>query len=167
MRRPNGVDDGKYERYMERLRENQSLGAAILSGIIAAAVGAVAWAAVTYLTNYKLGVTAIFVGAFVGYTVRRFGRGVDIQFRIVGGSLALLGCLAGNLLMVCAILARQEKLSLIKVISALTPASVVKLVQVTFDPMDIVFYAIAIYEGFKFAARALTQEDYVKINDMP
>ena len=167
MRRPAGVDDRKYEQYLGRLRENQNLGAGLLSGIVAAAVGAVAWAAFTYATNYKLGLTAIIVGAFVGYAVRRFGRGVDIQFKIMGATLALLGCLAGNLLMVCAILARQEKLSLVAVISLLTPAKVVRLVQVTFDSADILFYGIAVFEGFKIAARELTQADYLKINDMP
>jgi hypothetical protein len=161
------LDAQKSHRYMEDLRQKQRLGSGILSGIAAAAIGAVGWGAFTYLTNYKLGAMAVAVGALVGFAVRKFGRGIDIQFRILAALLALLGCLAGNLLVVCIIIAHQGGFSVLGVISALTPASAIKWLQVTFDPMDIIFYGIAVYEGFKLAVRRLTQENYAKIANMP
>jgi len=161
------LDAQKFRRYMEGLRQQQRLGPGILSGITAAAIGAIGWAAVTYLTNNQLGAMAVAVGALVGFAVRKFGKGIDIQFRILAALLALLGCLVGNLLVVCIIIARHGGFSVIGVISELTPAGAIKWLQATFDPVDIVFYGIAVYAGFKFAVRGLTQEDYAKIANMP
>jgi hypothetical protein len=33
----------------------------------------------------------------------------------------------------------------------------------TFSPMDLLFYGIAIYEGYKFSFRQLTDEDMARV----
>jgi len=40
---------------------------------------------------------------------------------------------------------------------------IASLMQATFNPMDVLFYGIAIYEGYKFSFRQLTQADLMKI----
>jgi hypothetical protein len=110
---------------------------------------------------------AIVAGALVGQVVQKTGKGVDIQFRILGAILALLSCLVGNILAACIFFARQEGLSILSVVSQLRLGNTIELVKLTFEGMDLLFYGIAVYEGFRFSVRKLTQVDYLKISQMP
>jgi len=161
------VDPGKYDRYMLGLRDQQNLVAGLLGGAIAALAGSALWATVTYLSGYQLGLMAIVAGALVGQVVQKAGKGVDIQFRILGALLALLSCLVGNVLVACIFYARQEGLSILSVVSQLRLGNTIELVKLTFEGMDLLFYGIAVYEGFRFSVRKLTQADYLKISQMP
>ncbi len=161
------LDPGKYERYMQGLRDQQNLGAGLLGGIVAAAAGAALWAGVTYLSNYKLGALAIVLGLLVGFAVQKVGRGIDIQFRILGAVLALVCCLAGDVLAACAFLAKQQAMSFFGVLSQLHTEHILNFVKATTKEGDIIFYAIAAYEGYKLSAKKLTQADYAKISQMP
>jgi len=167
MLKPADLDPSKYERYMQGLRDQQNLMVGLVGGTAAAAVGAVLWAGVTYATEYKLGIAAIVLGILVGTVIRKLGRGVDLQFRILGAVLALLSCLTGDLLVVCGFIAKQQGLTVLGVLSQLRFDSVIKLAKLTFNGGDLVFYAIAVYEGFRLSAKKLTQADYVKISQMP
>jgi hypothetical protein len=91
----------------------------------------------------------------VGWAVRRFGRGQEPVYGVLGGGFALLGCLLGNLLSACAFLAASESKSVFEVLGpVLGDAELVsRLMQATFNPMDLLFYAIAVYEGYKLARR--------------
>ena len=72
---------------------NLALG--IIGGIVAAAVGAAAWAAITMMTGYHLGLVAIALGFLVGFAVRKLGNGASLPFGIVGAVLAAVGCASG------------------------------------------------------------------------
>jgi hypothetical protein len=68
---------------------------------------------------------------------------------IIGGALALTGCLAGNILSGCYFVAQQEAVSYSTVLGALDFALASEILTVMFSPMDLLFYGLAIYEGFK------------------
>ena len=53
------IDPQKLHRYMERLRDDQSLMMGITGGFLGAAIGAVLWAMVTVLTKYQIGYMAL------------------------------------------------------------------------------------------------------------
>jgi hypothetical protein len=161
------LDAGKYDLYMQGLRDRQNLMMALLGGIAAASVGAVLWAAVTYLSGYKLGIMAIFLGFLVGKVILKTGGGVDIQFRIMGAILALLSCLAGDTLATCITLAKYQGTSILAVFSQIRSAGLALFFKTFFDGGDVVFYAIAVYEGFRFSARKLSPADYTKIMQAP
>ena len=131
--------------------EGHGLPAALVAGSVAAAAGAMVWAAVTVLTGMRIGWMAVGVGFLVGYTVRRFGKGTDQTFQVLGAVLSLAGCLAGNLLAVCAFASRQQDLPLLGVLAGLTPGLAIQLIVETFSGMDLVFYGIAVYEGYSFS----------------
>ena len=40
---------------------------------------------------------------------------------------------------------------------------VISLMRATFNPMDLLFYGIAVYEGYRFSFRQVTQADLMKI----
>lgn len=125
----------------------------IVAGVIAALVGAAIWAAVTAATEYQIGWMAVGVGVLVGLAVRKFGKGDSEGFAVLGAVLALAGCLLGNLLAVVAIAASGEDARFWDFLFSLTPDLALTLMKITFSPMDLLFYGIAIYEGWKFSIR--------------
>ena len=138
------------------ISEPGNLSAALLAGLAAALAGAVLWAVITVQSKMQIGFMAIGVGFLVGWAVRRFGRGQEPVYAVLGGGCALLGCLLGNLLSACAFLAAAEGKNIFDVFAPVlgNARMVSRLMQATFDPMDLLFYAIAVYEGFKLARRA-------------
>ena len=135
--------------------EGNSLPMALLAGCAAAAVGATLWATISVATNMQIGWMAIGIGFLVGYAVRRFGKGSEPTFQVLGAILSLLGCLGGNLLMVCVVASRQENIPLLTILTHLHPSVILDLMVETFSPMDLVFYAIAVYEGYRFSRAPL------------
>ena len=73
--------------------------------------------------------------------------------------LSLAGCGLGNLLAVCGLLSNQEGIPFFDLLSRLDLEMVAELMVATFSPMDLVFYGIAMYEGYKFSFRPLSPED--------
>ena len=129
--------------------ENLPMG--FMAGLVPAAVGAGLWALVTIVTGFQIGWMAVGVGFLVGWAVRIAGKGIHRAFGIMGALLALGGCAVGNLLTIVVIAARHFEIPLVAVFSRLTPDVVVQLMGATFSPMDLLFYGIAIYEGYRFS----------------
>lgn len=153
------LSEAEFQHALEQLRSKQNLPAAVLAGVAAAAIGAIAWAAITVATGYQIGFMAIGVGLVVGYAVRVAGKGIDPIYGVIGAGLAALGCAVGNLLAVCGLVAGQEELALVQVLSRLDLGLATELMVETFNPMDLFFYGIAIYEGHRFSSKRVTQEE--------
>jgi hypothetical protein len=124
-----------------------------VGGGIAMLVGAAVWGAITYFTEYQIGWMAIGVGFLVGMAIRFFGKGSSIAFGVSGAVLALLGCLLGNFLFYTGVIAREESGAFFDVFLffLFSPSALVELFVIAFDFMDILFYAIAAYVGFRTA----------------
>ena len=148
---------------LERMRSEQNLPGGLIAGAVAAAIGASVWAVVTFTTGYQIGWMAVGIGFLVGFALRKIGKGVDKIFGISGAVLALLGCAAGNLLTVYGMLAKQENVSLVTLLSRLDFAIIHELMTATFSPMDLLFYGIAVYEGYKLSFRQLTQGELANL----
>ena len=110
-------DEAQVNFVLDQLRSEQNLSMGIVAGGIAAAVGAGLWAAITAVTGFQIGWMAVGVGFLVGLAVRHFGKGIDKAFGIAGAVLALIGCLAGNLFAICAVIASQEEMAFLEVVS--------------------------------------------------
>jgi hypothetical protein len=153
------LDRQQIELALSQLRTEQSLAAGLIAGLTAALVGAAVWAMVTDATGYQIGWMAVGVGFVVGVAVRRFGKGIDKSFGALGAVLALLGCLAGNLIAVIGIVAEQQHIPFLTVVGRLDVSLIGRLMEVSFSPMDLLFYGIAIYEGYKLSFRQITRAD--------
>jgi hypothetical protein len=127
---------------------NLPLGA--LAGLGAAIVGAAIWAAITAATEYQIGWMAIGVGFLVGFAVRFVGKGTEPTFGIVGAVLALLGCLLGNLLTFAWFAAEQTGLPFFTVLTS-DLGALIDFMSANFAAMDLLFYALAAYCGFRYA----------------
>ena len=132
-------------------RENVALVVAV--GFIAMLVGAALWALVTVLTQMELGLMAIVVGFIVGLGIQKVRKRPNRNFGILGAVLALIGCLLGNALSFVAFAAQQSGGSFADVLMTVNPAGLLSVMARNFEAMDLLFYGIAVYEGFKFGSR--------------
>lgn len=155
-------DEAQIQLVLQQLKAEQNLTLGIVGGVAGALAGAILWALITAVTNFQIGWMAVGVGFLVGIAVRTLGKGIDKIFGFAGAALALLGCLAGNILAVCAILAKQSDVSVLDVVFSLDFEMIKEMMIVTFSPMDLLFYGIAIYEGYKLSFRQVTEEDLAK-----
>jgi hypothetical protein len=123
----------------------------LAAGLAAAAVGAAAWAVVTVITNYQIGWMAVGVGFLVGWAVRLAGKGTSTAFGVVGAALALGGCLVGNLLTGSVVVSRELGVPMTDMVARMTPAFAFDLLAAMFSPIDLLFYGLAIYQGYRFS----------------
>jgi hypothetical protein len=151
-----GLDETKVKNFMQRRKAEQSMPLALAAGVVAALVGAGIWAVVTDSTGFTIGWMAVGVGFIVGYSVRFLGKGIERPFQYVGAACALLGCVLGNYLAVAGLAAQDMHLDVFTVISRIPLNQVGSLMQASFQPIDLLFYAIAVYEGYRFSLRRIT-----------
>ena len=153
------IDEGKLERYMESLKLEQNLLFGSFTGIIAAIAGASLWAIITLATNFQIGWMAVGVGFLVGYGIRIAGKGIDKIFGILGASLSLFGCLLGNFLTVVGFISKEESLGFFETLVRIDYSLVPSLMLQTGSLIDLLFYGIAVYEGYRFSFRRITEND--------
>ena len=153
------LDPAMIEVAFQKFEAEQSLVGGFLAGAVAALVGAGAWALVAVLTGYQIGFMAIGVGFLVGLAVQFAGKGISKIFGVMGAALALVGCLLGNYFAVVHFVGEAEGLGFFDTLSRISPAAIPELMMGTFSPMDLIFYGIAVYEGFKLSFRKITHEE--------
>jgi hypothetical protein len=133
------------------IRKQQNFPLAIVAGLLAAVMGAGMWTGVAIVTEHKLGYVALLVGFIVGKAISFTGRGIDQKFGILGALCGLLGCVLGDVSSDIAFYARTYHLSYSYVIEHLDANFLAALAQAAYKPMDLVFYAIAVYEGYRYS----------------
>ncbi len=159
---PASLSEPEVQMALDQLRSEQNLVMATLAGLVAAVVGASIWAAVTVATGYQIGWLAIGIGFAVGIAIRYVGKGIDQVFGVVAAVLSLLGCALGNLLSVAYFVADTESVPFFELLAHMDLDVAIEIMTATFNPMDIVFYAIAVYFGYRSAFRELTDADFAR-----
>lgn len=154
------LTEDEAQRAMEFFREEQNLTMAVVYGLIAALLGAAVWAGVTIATEYQIGWMAVGIGFLVGIAVRAGGKGIDPIYGIVGAVLSLVGCTLGNLFTVAWFVAQQYGVPISDVLAGLDFNSAIELMSATFQIMDLLFYGLAIYFGYRYAFRELTPDEF-------
>jgi len=135
-----GVDDGNFAL-------------ATVAGLAAAALGAILWAVFVYLTHMELGLVAIALGALVGIAIQRAGRGSDMKVRLLGGACAALGWGFGMVLSALALLAEEAGQPFLDVVARVELGTGITLATQTSEAIDLLFLAIAVWEGYKLSSR--------------
>ena len=146
-----------------RLKIYQDFYYAIAGGLLAALLGAVIWAVVTVATQHQIGYMAIGVGLLVGFSVQFFGAGIDKKFGYLGAVLSLLGCLLGNLFSQVGFIAQAQSLDYFDTLTYLNFNLIISIIAESFAPIDLLFYGLAGYEGYRFAFRRVSAGDLVRL----
>jgi hypothetical protein len=154
------LTEDEAQRAMEIFRQEQNLAMGALYGLIAAFAGAAAWAGVTIATDYQIGWLAVGIGFLVGNAVRAGGKGIDQAFGIAGAVLSLVGCVLGNLFTVAWFVSQQSGVPIAEVLSGMDLEAAIELMSATFQVMDLLFYGLAIYFGYRYAFRQLAADDF-------
>jgi len=149
----NQINEHMEDARNENLKLEQNLGLGIIGGIAGGLIGAALWAAITYFTEYQIGLLAVGVGFLVGYGVRKMGMGIDKVFGVAGGIIALISVLLGNFLASIGFLAQVLEIGYVEMLSQFNYAKTFELMMETFTTIDFLFYGIAIYEGYRFSFR--------------
>jgi hypothetical protein len=157
------LDPAKVQHMLTVMRSEQSVARGASAGAVAALVGAGVWALITVVIKYQIGFMAVGIGFLVGHAIRKSGQGIDSVFGIMGAIYALFGCLLGNLLAVCGVISISEEMPFGQVLSMLTPELGLELLKITFHPMDLLFYGIALYEGYKISFRRITETELRRV----
>ena len=154
------ISEEEAQRAMDVFRQEQNLVMGAIYGLIAALAGAAVWAGVTVATNYQIGWMAVGVGFLVGIAVRAGGKGIDMTYGIVGAVMSLIGCALGNLFTIAWFLSKEFGISLTEVLAEMNPAVMMELMGSTFQAIDLLFYGLAVYFGYRYAFRQLTINDF-------
>ena len=149
--------------YIQQLRAKQSLRHGIIIGTSAALIGAFIWAGITVASGFQIGYMALAIGLMVGYGVRIGGEGIDNIFGIIGASLSFIGCLLGNFFSNITFIVQTYEIEYIEVLSALDFWMILDIIAETFSPIDLLFYAIAIYEGYRFSFKKIPKPPYMEL----
>ncbi len=160
---PLEYDQAKIKKYIARLRDQQNLGLALAGGAIGAAVGAALWGVITALTNFQIGFEAVGVGFLVGFLVRVLGKGIDKVYGFVGAVFSLLGCVAGNVLTVMIAVSNHTGTPLPAIASHMTPQIAWDMLIADFNPIDLLFYALGLYYGYRSSFHRITADELASL----
>lgn len=149
---------------LSRFHAEQDFPKALIIGTVAGLIGALLWGVITVVTEYQIGFMAIAIGAMVGFCIKIIGKGIDQKFGIAGGIIAFLSCLLGNLFSIVGFIANSQQMTYPEVYGFFGIVELFSIMGDSFDPMDLVFYGIAAYEGYKFSFRSFTEKDLNEVN---
>ncbi len=153
------ISDHQAQMALETFQSEQNLVMGTLAGLIASFAGAGIWAAVTIATEYQIGWMAIGIGLLVGFAVRFTGKGISQTFGFAAGALSFVGCALGNVFTITYFVAVSEDMAFMEILSQLNLAIVVDMLTATFEVIDVLFYGLAVYVGYKYAFRQISEDD--------
>lgn len=84
----------------------------------------------------------------------RARKSQDVSYRITGAILALAGCVLGNFFTIIGFVSQRGDDGFFGTLSQIDYAAVPSIMASTASPMDFLFYAIAVYEGFKLSVKS-------------
>lgn len=160
---PAALDERQVAQLVKRLRDNQNIGGAMLGGLAGALIGAGLWAIITVMTNFQIGWEAVGVGFLVGFGVRALGRGIDPLFGYVGGALSLLGIVLGNIVTGMIIVSKDQHIPFMDLASRMNLNIAWLLLSSGFSPIDLLFYGLGIYYGYRYSFHRPTAQDLAAI----
>lgn len=148
------------------LRQEQNFGAGTVVASIVGLIGAMVWGFVTVKTGYEIGYMSLAIGAGVGVAMRFVGKGFEQKFGITAAIIAFFSVLFGKFFSVIGFIANYEGLDFFFTLSNFNYAFFPQVMIDTFGILDVVFYLIAIAEGYKFAFRKITEEEIKQHNSI-
>jgi hypothetical protein len=132
----------------------QNFGPGILVGTIAAGIGAVIWAAITYFVEYRFSYMAVGVGLLVGEAMQINSRGTTGRsYGAIAAVLSFAGCVLGNILAIVTLAADIWEVTWLEALKATyyLPEMLKEIMIDNIDFIDIFLYAVAMYIGYKIA----------------
>ena len=134
----------------------ESIAQAVLGGLAAAALCIVIAGGFAAITHYWHKAMSVGIGFAVAWVVKRFGRGNDMRFGLIGAFCALVACVGAYHLAWAFVLAASEDLSILDYLSSVGDWG--EWMTDILGPYDLFFYAVATYCGYKFSYDAVADK---------
>lgn len=130
-------------------RENYLYG--IVAGLSVGILCAIGWVALTMATGHQFGIVAIAVGFFIGKAMWFAGHGASSKYGTVAAVISLFSIILGNVLIFPALIANEYSVGYLRALNAVTMKDLMSFMTGSFQVMDLIFYAIAAVEAFRFS----------------
>ena len=140
----NSIPTSTSEPISPLMAQQDSMPMALGGGGIAAVIGGGVWALIAHATGYEIGWIAIGVGFLCGLGVRYLGKGETNLFRGIGAGSAFFGIVLGKLMAITWTASDAG-------ITGLSLGDELEVLKEAFSPIDLLFYGIALWEGWKFS----------------
>ena len=101
----------------------------------------------------------------MGFSVRFLGKGINDIFGYVGAAFSLFGCLLGNFLSILGFVSIQEGVGYFEMFGMVDYSRIPEIMTYTFQPIDLLFYGLAIYQGYKFSFQKLSSEQISRLEN--
>jgi hypothetical protein len=145
----------------DALIAEQSVTAAVAAAIIAMFVLSGFWMFFTGITARVFPWFSIIQGIFIGLAVRRFGRGFDLRFPAIAGTVAWLGAFFGNMVVAIPVTTSELDASWFEVIRGLTWWSFETFFAEVITVVDYIYAFCAAAVAMFYSRRRLTRyEDF-------
>lgn len=127
------------QNIFNEIKNHQNFQYALIGGLLAAIISALIWATISISSNHQFGIIAIAVGAFIGFSVRFFGAGIDKKFGILGATLSFFACVLGNLFTQIGFIAKEYSYGYFETLSYLDFNTTISILTESFSPIDLLF----------------------------
>jgi hypothetical protein len=146
-----------------RLVAEQSLRDALVAGLIVIVLFGILWAMLSTLLGRIFPWMTLVLGIAIGLVVRRAGNGLDWRFPVLSALMALIGALAGNVVVAAAFTARVLETSTLTVLRAVTSMTWPVFFEEAMTPADLAYALIAAGLAAFYANRRLTRAEYLAL----
>jgi hypothetical protein len=143
-----------------RLFRAQSLRAAVVAALLSIIAFSFIWAMLSTALEKVFPWMTVVQGLIVGLVVRRAGRGLDWRFPVVAATAAVLGALAGNIVVAAAFTAAEFDTGILTVLRAATSFTWPVFFDEVMTPADAVYALAAAGVAAFYANRRLTRDQY-------
>lgn len=147
----------------ERLAREQSVRNAIMAGLIVIVVYSAAWAFLSTTIQRIFPWLTVVQGVLIGLAVRRAGRGLDWRFPTVAAVLAMIGALAGSIVVAAAFTASEFDTGTITILRGVTAMTWPVFFDEAMTPADAVYALFAAAVAAFYANRRLTRAQYLAL----
>ena len=144
----------------ERLVRAQSLPSALVAGVIAVVIFCLLWVALTSLLDRVLPWLTLLLGAMVGFSVQRAGRGVDWRYPLLAAAVALGGATVANIVVAAATTADIFGTGTLHVLRAVTSMTWPVFFDEVFTAADAFYAVFAAALAAFLANRRLSRTQY-------
>lgn len=143
-----------------RLARAQSVRAAVTASAIVTILFAIAWAVLSTWQARVLPWATLVLGLAIGFAVRRAGRGIDWRFPVVAAVAAVLGSIAGNIVVGAAYAAAELGTNTLTVLRNVTLYTWPVFFDEVMTAADFVYALFSAGIAACFANRRLTRRQY-------
>ncbi|MCH7820452.1 MAG: hypothetical protein IIA07_00425 [Proteobacteria bacterium] len=146
-----------------RIINAQSVRDAVMAALIVVILFSAMWSILSALINRIFPWMTLVLGLLIGLTVRRAGQGLDWRFPAIAASMAVLGALAGNIVVAAAFTATALDTTTLTVLRAVTTMTWPVFFDEVLTPADAVFALFAAAIAASYANRRLSRAEFLAL----